>query len=83
MPESFPGHTDLQGTKQSSCSHRDLIRHMYFGTCCKNIEIADRKKRKKERGSEGVSERGDTYNSIIRVNFSVCILLNLCSMHNM
>ena len=82
MPESFLGHKDLQGTKQSSCSHRDLIMHMYFGTCCKNIEITDSKK-KKERGSEGVSERGNTYNSIIQVNFSVCILLNLCSMHNM
>lgn len=83
MPESFLGHKDLQGTKQSFCSHRDLIMHMYFGTCCKNTETADRKERKKERGSEGVSERGNTYNSIIQVNFSVCVLPNLCSMRNM
>ena len=52
MPESFLGHKDLQGTKQSSCSHRDLM-HVYFGTCCKNIEIADSKKKKKK---EGVKE---------------------------
>ena len=49
----------------------------------KILKLQIEKKKKKERGSEGVSERGNTYNSIIQVNFSVCILLNLCSMHNM
>lgn len=65
------------GSEQRVCSHGGHAIHMNLCTWRRDVETADRKKRKKEKKTE---RRREPVLSITQANCPGCILPDLCSM---